>query len=329
MSPAMPTPGSTRLYTWIAGSLAFVTLGLTLLGFVSVIQDSARLPIGDPAWHAAASYVREHAGERDAVRVVPDWSDASRMGLDQQSFSLTTRFDDFDRALFDRVWWIGADAWRSQTAAELDRFPGAQRVWSESGVSVDVADVPNQGWRVVLDGYRDLAEARVSRVPIHSTLDRPTAPVTECTLWLDGRSWHCGRRDAFVYVGRVTRELDDELRRAVYANPPGDGQRWRIAWEVSEPVQQLRLRAGNTLWALRHFRGSNVHMEARINGHLVARHVFEPDDFGFPEFQTTLPPVQLPAEFAVEIWADDPLDRFFCFRPQLLTRAGTTHADLR
>jgi hypothetical protein len=94
-------------------------------------------------------------------------------------------------------------------------------------------------------------------------------------------------------------------------------------------VQQLRLRAGNTLWALRHFRGSNVHMEARINGHLVARHVFEPDDFGFPEFQTTLPPVQLPAEFAVEIWADDPLDRFFCFRPQLLTRAGTTHADLR
>lgn len=330
MSPGKPSLGRARLSMWIAGLVALVTIALTLLGWVSVVRDSTRLPVADSAWQQATAHIRLHAAERDVVRVVPGWHDAGRLGLDHHEFSLTRRFDDYDSALFERIWLLSADAWHEEARAELLRFPGAQRVWSQSGVHLDLANVPESEWDIVLDGYRDLADAHVSRVPIEVTPDADgTAGARDCSLWLDNRSWHCGRRDAFVYVGKVTREIDDELRRTVYANPPGDGQRWRIAWEVDEPVQQLRLRAGNTLWALRHFRGSHVHIEARINGHLLARHVFAPDDFGYPEFRTTIPPVQLPAEFSVEIWATDPLDRFFCFRPQLLRRSGGADVDLR
>jgi hypothetical protein len=239
-------------------------------------------------------------------------------------WSLTESFDDYDRALYERVFLVWTDAYQSAAVSELATMTGVESVFSEGGVQVAAGSVGHDGRpAILLDGYRDLHSATVFRANVIEPADQVENEFfdeasTVCSSWLDESQWHCGRRDDFVHVAQVSREMDDQVRNCIYANPPGGQTRWRIEWPAVDGATQLRLRAGNTLWAQRHHRGSAVHIRALVNEVEVTSMTFEPDASGYPESVVDLAETGSSAALRVEIWADDPLDRFFCFRPQLL-----------
>ncbi len=296
-----------------------VTLGLMLFGFSSVWRDSRRMPSDAAAYMRIGAAVSARAAPGDVLRHTPVWDDSARMGASELEWSLTSEFDDYDRALFRRVFLIWTDTYQEAGVAELGTLDDVEEIASDSGVHAALGQIPPAGKApILLDGYRDLDRAEVYRVSPGSDDEARTDVSTPCTQWLDDNEWHCGRRDDFVHVGRVEREMDDQVRRCIYANPPGGSTRWSVRWPAVDGAVQLRLRAGNTLWAQRHHRGSDVHLRALINDEQVAVMSFRPDEPGYPETIIDLSEAQASAELRVEIWADDPLDRFFCFRPQLL-----------
>jgi hypothetical protein len=84
--------------------------------------------------------------------------------------------------------------------------------------------------------------------------------------------------------------------------------------------KKLRFKAGNTYYAHRLPRGSEVAIEAMIDGKRVFATSFPPHQLGYPETVIPTPTwagKQADVEFRVS--AKDHLDRFFCFRPQTVS----------
>ncbi len=297
----------------VAAALLTGLVALTAWGVEVVRWDASRMP--DPVIQAAgAQVIREGWQEGDVIRSLPLWNDNQRQGLDGLPFLLSTEMDVYDLHRYERIWFVWPDSHADEAQAELATVPGVEQVWQGGGYHVSRAPVP-PGPDVLFDGWVSLQDAVVTQTVMAGD------PIA-CEIWEDER-WQCGRRDDFIYVGRVTREMDDTFRHCIMANPPPEQRTWSIMWEDVPLNGTLRVRAGNTLWAFRHDRGSSVLFRVLVNDVEAVRATFEPRVIGYPEFTAELDQVGADrGTVRVEVSATDHMDRFFCFRPQIVADSG-------
>lgn len=304
-----PSKGSGGAARWLV--LLFVTVACLLCawGLWLVRWDAGRMP-PSAAFAASAATIERGWQDGDVIRTLPLWDDNQRVGLAAYPFLMSGLPDEYDRHLYRRLWlgWPQTHAAAAESA--LSWMSDVTTAYEEGGYRLVQGDIV-QTHDVLFDGLEQLSEARVSKARMDG---EPTA----CEVWSDAR-WQCGRRDEFIYVGQTIREMDDTFRRCITANPPPDQMTWVVEWDEVPVDGQLRVRAGSTLWAFRHERGSGVLFRVLVNEVEVVNHTFEPRALGYPEFVVELD--GLNTEYAtvrVEVSATDHMDRFFCFRPQVV-----------
>jgi hypothetical protein len=296
---------------WLARLFLVVTCVLCAWGIWVVRWDSNRMP-SQEVFSLAAARIQQGWQDGDVIRTLPLWNDNQRVGLDGHPFLLSTEPDEYDRHLYRRMWlaWPRSHSGDAQADLAMTWLPGFTTVSEEGGYRVVLGDIV-QTHEVLFDGYEQLAEARVSQARMDG---EPQA----CEIWDDAR-WQCGRRDDFIYVGQTIREIDDTFRRCITANPPPDQKTWVVEWDDVPLEGQLRVRAGITLWAFRHERGSGVLFRVLVDGVEVVSRTFEPREIGYPEFVVELDGLSAErSTIRVEVSATDHMDRFFCFRPQVV-----------
>jgi hypothetical protein len=247
----------------------------------------------------------------DAIRTLPVWDDRLRLGLDDRPFLTTMAWDSWEEHRFQRVWLLSSDSHRSQAVdearlhlrepVEIGRVPGFLLQRGELASSQSV----------VFDGWVELDRARV-------TQRQWDGPPVVCDQW-DGQRWDCGTRDDFVHVVRAYRHMDEDVRTCIALVPPGDQRVWSLHWEDVPLDGMLRLRAGNTLWGVRHDRGSEVLVRVLADQREVLSHRFAPQGAGYPEMVAMLSVLGVErGSLTLEVSATDPVDRFFCLRPQIV-----------
>ena len=312
MDPSAPSDaseGSPRPGRWVALLFVLATCAMCGWGVWVVRWDANRMPSAE-VFAAAAATIEQGWQDGDVIRTLPLWDDNQRVGLDARPFLMSDTPDEYDRHLYRRLWLAWPDTHAAAADSALQWMTNMTTAYEAGGYRVVVGDLM-QTHQVLFDGFEQLDQARVSQA-------RMDGEPMECDVWSDAR-WQCGRRDEFIYVGQTIREMDDTFRRCITANPPPEQRTWVIEWEEVPVDGQLRVRAGNTLWAFRHERGSGVLFRVLVNEVEVVNHTFGPRDVGYPEFVVELDGLNTEhATVRVEVSATDHMDRFFCFRPQVV-----------
>jgi hypothetical protein len=298
--------GSAR---WLSLVFVIATCSLCVWGLWVVRWDAGRMPPAS-VFAASAATIEQGWQDGDVIRTLPLWDDNQRVGLAAHPFLMSVLPDEYDRHLYRRLWLAWPHTHAAAAESALSWMSNPTTAFEESGYRLVRGDIV-QTHHVLFDGFEQLGEARVSQA-------RMDGEPMECDVWSDAR-WQCGRRDEFIYVGQTMREMDDTFRRCITANPPPDQMTWVVEWDNVPVDGQLRVRAGSTLWAFRHERGSGVLFRVLVNEVEVVNHTFEPRALGYPEFVVELDGLNTDkASVRVEVSATDHMDRFFCFRPQVV-----------
>jgi len=295
----------------VAGIVGLVVLVLAA-GVSVFVQtwDARRMPSADVA-RAANAVIADGFRDGDVVRAEPWWFDDARLGLPGVPFLMSRDIDPWDLPLHTRLWITAPRTHDDEADRAIAAIEAPETAYDERGWRVVVGPVATDDV-VHADAWRDLDDAVVTRVGANGRERR-------CDTWLQS-AWHCGRFDQYLYVGRADRELDDSYQRCVSANALPDGDRWRIEWADVPLGEQLRLRAANTMWAVRHTRGAPVHFRLSLDGTIVAERAFEIDEL--PEHEVTFDTAGRTGsvgDVQVEIHTEDHLDRYFCFRWQTVS----------
>lgn len=243
----------------------------------------------------------------DFGRTEPVWFDGARVGLDGLPFFLGYEPDDWDRHRVNRLWLLLARADRARGLARWAtwlRSPETIGATDRYEVIRSEVDDPDG---VVWDALDEVASATVS-------LRSPSGSTESCTLRVDGNVY-CGRVNPWVFVGPVIREMDDTYRYCVSATAPEGGRTWVIRWENLPEAARLRIRAGNSQWAVRMPRGAPVTFRVLLDEELWVERTYAIDELGYPEFEREVGELR---SMTFEVQADEHEDRFFCFRAQLL-----------
>jgi len=287
----------------ICGSVA-----LALWSLVQQHRDFTRMPSSETTI-AGNLLVREGFTHGDVIRNLPWWFDDARLGLPGLPVLVTRELDEYDRHRFDRMWLLYATAYEADAARERAWFASYETVFDAGGYRIDVGPIAPGPRQVLWDAFSDLESAEVMQIDIDGR-HRP------CDLWTED-AWHCGRPDRFIFIGRVIREMDDVFRYCISSTAPPDGRRWRVTWNDVPLGNDLRVRAGNTSWGARQYRGSPVELTVMLDSEPVVTHVFPRNTWGYPEFVVDTGARRgSTGEVTVELYADDHMDRFFCFRAQ-------------
>lgn len=293
------------------GVIALLAL-LTGFSFWSQWYDAQRMP-GPEVIAAGNAILLKEFAQGDAIRVRPQWFDGPIVGVGPKPILYGLDLDPYDRHRFKRLWLLSS--WDHADEAALDRSAwlsnGTRTRFDAGHYRVEVGTVV-QSEQVLWDGYTAIRNAAVQRLPLKGN------PV-RCDRW-DANAWQCGRTDPYLFVGPAFREMDDSFRECIAANALPGNAAWSVRWSDVPMGTHLRFKAGNTYYAHRLPRGSEVEFEAIINGKTVFTTRFEPHRFGYPE--TVLPTPNWNgkrAEVEFRVRAKDHLDRFFCFRPQTIS----------
>ncbi|MFT4703102.1 MAG: hypothetical protein ACI81R_000791 [Bradymonadia bacterium] len=256
-------------------------------------EDATRMP----TLSTLAQLSAVHAGwqEGDALRVSPRWFDAARIGFGDQRVLVEQTLSLHELSGVRRVWLVEAGGHvEPALPGEVSRETLVDD--SDDGLVVRLAALSET--QVIWDGRRELDEATV------------TKGEQACDRWLDNNEWHCGARNEYIFVGRTIREMDLSPRQCIWMAAPEAGLHWRVEW-TNVPAGALMLRAGNSYDAVRSGRGTDVHLRAECNGEPCVEQIFDVDDASFNSATVSFAGGTL----ALEVWAADHMDRFFCVHP--------------
>ena len=299
---------------WSAAAL-LVLAAVTGFSFWAQWHDAHRMP-PKALVRAANAQAAAQWQPGDAVRPRPVWFDDALLGWDRKPILYGMNLDPYDRHLYKRLWLVYATSHASEAAVDrAEWMADSQVVFDDPGYRIEVGTV-RQAERVWWDGYTEVEHAEVAQE------DPKLIKRTPCSNWNRNR-WSCGATDPFIFVGPVVREMDDTFRSCVAANPPPGKKAWSIHWAGVPMGRSFRIKAGITYFAHRMPRGSAVQMEVKLNGQIRLKRRFEPHEVAYPEFViSTVSEAGSEGDVEVRVWADDSMDRFFCFRPQTLSPLG-------
>jgi hypothetical protein len=303
-----PAPSLAARLLGLAFLVALVALAIFSLG--AQRADAGRVPGRDVAVTANAFITADFAAG-DAVRVLPLWWEDGRVGLDGLPVLMQDPLDEWDRHRFSRMWLVYPDAYAGRAEVERAWLSDVETIFAGGGLTVERGTIV-PGRPVLWDAFTAAQDAAVSR---RNASDEER----ECTTW-DGRAWYCGGHDEFIFVGRVIREMDDQYRECVSANPPPDRDTWEIEFSDVPAGEALDVRAGIALASARLPRGSEVLFKVFVDDELVFERAIAKEELGYPETRIPTPPDAETVTLRFEVSAADHLDRFFCFRAQTVGR---------
>lgn len=268
--------------------------GFSLLGHATFFND----PTHPNDWKRAAEFVSQQLPADTWIRVEPVWSDAPLVHLTQHRDRVDRR-----RVLLPEDQFKQAGAW---VIAEAGRADDA--VQNAGGILGDVHDFGSV--RVVEVAYpsryswsarTNLQEARIERVTGNATEHCGTWSPTE-------RRWDCGRRDKWVYVRDMVKEVGDEPRDCIFMHPiPGKVVRASLQVPAGK---NLRVRAGIDLRSARSARGTDVRFKVtapNATRELTIAH--NSQDW----HALDLPLGPTPQTVSFEVTSDKVFDRYFCW----------------
>jgi len=304
--------GGSRTPRWLAWATLLLLALLCGLSFWSQWYDAQRMPTPEVIARGNAALLKEFA-PGDAIRVRPQWFDGPIVGVGPKPILYGLDLDPYDRHRFKRLWLLSS--WDHAEEAAIDRGAwlggGTRTRFDEGHYRVEVGTI-QQPETVHWDGYTTIRDAVVQKLP-------PKGAPVRCDRW-DANAWQCGRTDPYLFVGPAFREMDDSFRECIAANGLPGQTAWSIRWPSVTMGKKLRFKAGNTYYAHRLPRGSEVAIEAMIDGKRVFATTYPPHQLGYPETVIPTPTwagKQADVEFRIS--AKDHLDRFFCFRPQTVS----------
>lgn len=284
--------------------------GLALFSLRAQQADADRVPAREVA-AAANAIVTPAFAAGDAIRVLPLWWEDGRVGLDGLPILMQEPLDEWDRHRFTRMWLVYPDAYASQASVERAWLSDVETLFASGGLNVERGSVVQER-PVLWDAFTAVQDATVTRRGADDA-------VRECERW-DGRAWYCGGHDEFLFVGRVIREMDDQYRECVSANPLPDRDAWSIEFANVPAGDSLDVRAGIALASARLPRGSETFFKVFVDDELVFERAFAKEELGYPEVRIPTPPDVETVTLRFEVSAVDHLDRFFCFRAQTVGR---------
>ena len=303
-----PVSGATR------GLAAMVLIGLVSVagyGAWTVSEDANRMPSTETVANANAA-IAENLTEGDAVRPIPEWFADARLEFGDWPILMGTTLDDWQLHRFERMTVVYPATHEEAARAEV----------SQMGLTDLVAVYDADGYRAVRGTLPPVSEVvwdaadAVAQAVVAQTIDGEVE--TSCERWMHD-SWHCGRFNAFLFVGARLREMGNQQpRRCVVMNATEPPSAWSVYWEgVPAENRTLRVRAGNTYEAVRSERGAPMSFRVLVDGEVALERTYEIDDESFDELQISLPATSL-ASVELQVRTTDHFDRFFCVQAQVV-----------
>ena len=302
--------------SWLAIAIA-TSIGVTAAYSVVVDRlDAGRMPAEALVREANAALMTTLSDERPSgVRTYPNWFLTGRLGLDRVPILAGREVDTWEAARYERVFQAFPESYRALADhdAEVLGLQAFETVFERDGYIIRGAPGPTNSAAVVWDALDALQDAEVRQVT-------PDGEETECSTWTRG-GWHCGRYHQFIYVGAGLQQMgDQDPHRCIVANPPEGNAAWNISWTLppanGTEDRTLRWRAGNTFEAIRTDRGTPVEFTVRVDGDVVSQESFPIHDLRYATQSTSLSANAQTVQF--EIHAENHMDRFFCFYPQVV-----------
>jgi hypothetical protein len=258
--------------------------------------------------------VRSEATDGDAVRVLPLWYKDARVGLYDLPMILTQELEEnldlpFVSTLY--VPYVHAfDSGLEQTTAHLS---DVETLLDLEHISL-LRGQPELEFRALWDATHAIRDANVEAVK------GPNRRET-CDRWTQD-AYHCGSFNRWLHVGVRSRDVGDDPRTCIIANPRPHPEAWSISWENVPLGDRLRIRYGYTMWALRATRGGELRFNVYVNGEEVHAASLQINDAEYAYVDVPMANVEATeGTVEVRIEADDHFDRFFCFRLQTTEQA--------
>ncbi len=212
-----------------------------------------------------------------------------------------------DMARHQRVWLMVEDGRQDDAIAALPqpwRVEGQARHFGSVSLLLATRGQDKTRW----DALGGIEQAAVSRDYGQRT--------EQCNNFQSGRwpTWHCKRRDPFLFVGEVMRSVTNDTHRCLWAHPIADGGRLVIGFDkVPAGGGVLTGHYGQPIDAIRSDRGAPVNFEVLVEGEVVHRKTFGVHEEGFGSWSVPLPTdkANVAVTFAVQTASQN--DRRFCF----------------
>lgn len=261
---------------------------------------------------AAATWVEEHTdAATTGLRFLPLWFNLPRVGLDAWTFETTPSLDHCDAAAWETL-VVGVPR------REVRRHPHEQALLNDPTVVHEsprwtlLHGQPLHAGALLWDGWHQFRDVDLKRV-------RPDGSERTCQRWIHG-GLHCGTFHEWVYAAAGWRRMDRAYEACITATLPGHGEAWQLRWEDVPMAPELRLRAGNVVFAARSQRGSAIDVVVFIDDHEVFQQTIEPQDPTYHDLRIpTGKALGEEATVTLQLRTEDGLDRFFCVRPQICT----------
>lgn len=260
---------------------------------------------GDPTtpddWKAAADFVKKNLSDGETIRVEPVWSDAPLVYLGD----VGTRIDRRSELLVEDRYGESGTLVLAENArvdnALSNLGPGLQTLTVTPFGSVSVVHV-----RYPVDVYSWNARTTLQGASLQRIAGET---VEDCKVWdpID-RRWDCGKRDKWVFVRDMVREVGNEPRSCVFMHPLA-GKTVRLTYDVPAG-KNLIVRAGLDLRASRSVRGTDVKFEVKTDGKLMATKVVLASSNEWFRFDI---PMNAASKVSFEVATEKVFDRNFCF----------------
>lgn len=287
---------------------SILACGLGLYGGAFfLLQPAAPVP---EVVEAAAREVLQGAKADDLVVLLPGYARGPRRWLGHLQTVTPSRpeVEDYERA--DTVWLFAQfGAGRPIQAGLHAQGWSAETIWKEGGVEVTKLRNPTP-WRRTWVLEEVLDEARLE----HLFKGAPEI----CKRRDPGPKLGCRRESAWLYVAPEWHWMGDQLRRCLWAHPPGQGA-LRLTVGSLPRAGVLRLQGGHTLQSRNRARAP-VMVDVQFEGGGGGRLTFELEDMWRP-FRLPVPATST-GTVSFTIWSPDAGANHFCFTADVRQRSG-------
>lgn len=258
----------------------------------------------EQAWKQAAQQVQKQAQPNDAFLIEPSWETRPRVHLPELTYIPADNVTWFDLQPFARTWILSETHRVPDAIARLPHpWKAGQRL---SGDTITVIEAIRGEDPTRWDLFSQLEQAQVTRVYSNRTETcRQFSPTPQPT-------WHCKKRDPFLYVGERWQLVTNAPHRCLWAMPIDQGGELRIAWDDVPLHGHLVGRFGQTFDAIRSSRGTPIRFAIKIDDDTAWTHTLGLHEEGFQPFAVPLPG-RTTGKVTFSIQADNQLDRMFCF----------------
>ena len=267
--------------------------------------DATRMPDEVELAEAAQAIQQQLDPTISRIRILPLWFDAARVGLDDYRFHTASTLDPCEHPAATTLAFGFPRREGGHRREAMRWLQDPETVYEGRRWTVLAGHTPRS--TQVWDGHAALDQATIERV--HSN-----GRVTPCRLRHRG-GFHCGSFHEWVYVAAGWRNMNQSYEACITANPPGAPERWRISWDDVPLSGNLRLRAGNVVFAARSERGTPVRVRMTLDDELLLEEEIALRDPTYHNWSIPLTGRQETGRLSVEIVAESGSDRFFCFRP--------------